>query len=166
MKTQLFALSLFGAVLSCTHPAPSSIVDVPTAKSQINAVLDDWHDAASRADGARYFAHFSKDAIFMGTDASERWDVPAFQAYAAPFFSKGKGWTFTAVRRDITLQGPDVAWFDEALQTQNMGPARGSGVLVYEAGVWKIAQYNLSVPIPNEKFDAVKKILDSPALPQ
>ena len=92
------------------------------------------------------------------SDASERWDVPAFQAYAAPFFSQGKGWTFTAGRRDITLKGPDVAWFDEALQTQNMGPARGSGVLVEEAGVWKIAQYNLSVPCPNSHRSLPKTV--------
>jgi ketosteroid isomerase-like protein len=162
MKNQLLALALSG--LSCAHPTPIT-VDAPKAKVQINAVLDDWHDAASKADGARYFSHFTKDAIFMGTDASERWGVPAFQAYAAPIFSKGKGWTFKAVQRDITLKGADVAWFDEALETQNMGLARGSGVLVEESGVWKIAQYNLSVPIPNEKFKAVKELLDSPAKP-
>jgi ketosteroid isomerase-like protein len=166
MRTQLFTLYLFGAMLSCAPPAPTTIVDAVVETAQINAVLDDWHDAASKADGARYFSHFTKDAIFMGTDASERWDVPAFQAYAAPIFSKGKGWTFKAVQRDITLNGASVAWFDEALETQNMGPARGSGVLVKKSGVWKIAQYNLSVPIPNEKFDAVKKLIDAPTLPQ
>ena len=28
-----------------------------------------------------------------------------------------------------------------------------------ENGAWKIAQYNLSVPIPNDKFGAVRRII-------
>ena len=43
-----------------------------------------------------------------------------------------------------------VAWFDELLSHEKLGTCRGSGVLVREEGGWKVAQYNLSVPIPNE----------------
>jgi hypothetical protein len=50
-----------------------------------------------------------------------------------------------------------VAWFDEALDTPNLGPCRGSGVLVKEGNSWKIAQYNLSVPIPNALMDEIKE---------
>ena len=48
-----------------------------------------------------------------------------------PYFAKGKAWSFRAVSRWISFS-PDrsVAWFDEALDTPNMGPCRGSGVLV------------------------------------
>jgi hypothetical protein len=35
------------------------------------------------------------------------------------------------------------------LDTPNLGLCRGSGVLVLMGGTWKIAQYNLSIAIPN-----------------
>ena len=58
----------------------------------IDGVVDDWHDAAAKADETRYFAHFTDDGVFLGTDATERWDVPAFRKYAHPHFAKGKAW--------------------------------------------------------------------------
>lgn len=136
------------------------------AEKEIRAVLDDWHDAASRADEARYFGYFADAAVFLGTDATERWDVAAFRAYAHPHFARGKAWSFRAVRRAITV-APDGlhAWFDEDLDTPNMGPARGSGVLVRGApgAPWRIAQYNLALTIPNERLDEVKALLRGPA---
>ena len=130
------------------------------ARDEINAVLDDWHAAAAAADEARYFGHMSEASVFMGTDATERWSKPEFQAYSHPHFAKGKAWSFTSVRRSIDLgPGLQTAWFEEDLSTPNLGPARGSGVLVHEGRVWRIAQYNLSVPIPNGIFDEVKKLI-------
>lgn len=116
----------------------------------IAGVLDDWHDAASKADEARYFAHFTADAVFLGTDDSERWDKTAFQTYAHPHFSKGKGWTLKPSDRHTSVS-PDgmTAWFDEKVLSPNYGPSRGSGVLLLQNGRWLIAQYNLTVPVPN-----------------
>ena len=114
----------------------------------VNQVLDDFHKAASEADEDRYFRHFTSDAVFMGTDASERWDVPTFRAYAHPFFVEDKGWTFTPQSRNVAMHG-DVAWFDEVLESASYGECRGTGVLRREGGTWKIAQYNLTIPIPN-----------------
>ena len=53
-----------------------------------------------------------------------------------------------------------VAWFDEALETPNLGPCRGSGVLIATDAGWKIAQYNLSIPIPNDLVDEFKKRIE------
>ena len=129
--------------------------------AEVARVLDDWHDAAAKADEERYFGHFAVGGVFLGTDGKERWTVPDFRAYAHPHFAKGKAWSFHATRREITFLG-DTAWFDEDLDTPNLGPARGSGVLVRDArGDWKIAQYNLSVPIPNERFKEVKALIES-----
>ncbi len=113
-------------------------------------VLDDFHDAASKADGLRYFNHFAEDAIFLGTDGTERWTVKEFKAYANPYFDKGRGWTYTKKSRHIYFS-PDgaTAWFDEALENVKYGECRGSGVLIKSGGVWKIVQYNLTIPIPN-----------------
>lgn len=44
----------------------------------------------------------------------------------------------------------------------SLGVARETGVLVRDdkSGAWKIVQYNLSVPIPNERFKAVRALID------
>jgi len=142
-------------VVACARPAA-----VPS--SDIGGVLDAMHAAASRGDEARYFDLFAENGVFLGTDGKERWTVPELRAYARPIFARGSGWSFRSVRRSIDAHG-DVAWFDEDLATPNLGPARGSGVLVKDrAGRWKIAQYNLSVPIPNERFKAVKALIEAP----
>jgi hypothetical protein len=129
-------------------------------REEIARVLDDFHDAAARADEERYFAHFATDGIFLGTDATERWDVKAFRDYAHPHFAKGKAWAFRGVRRRIAVRG-DVAWFEEDLETQNLGAARGSGVLVHGPDGWRIAQYVLSITVPNDRFKAVRELLES-----
>jgi ketosteroid isomerase-like protein len=177
----VFALFIAGAGCSPAAPAPCAPSDVTPAASgpgaspaqggaaseeekRIAAVLDDWHDAAAKADETRYFGHLTEDSVFLGTDATERWDKAAFQAYASPHFAKGKAWRFRAARRAIAVgAGGQVAWFDEDLVTEKLGPARGSGVLVRTGRGWQIAHYNLSIPIPNERFDAVRKIIAAPA---
>jgi len=151
-KTFVFLLPL--AVLACS-PAPR---DTAAETATIGVLLDDWHAAAARADEERYFALFSDDGVFLGTDSTERWDKAAFRAYSHPYFAKGKAWSFRSARRAITIgEGGSIAWFDEDLDTPNLGPARGSGVLVKRAGRWQIAHYNLAITVPNERFAAVKR---------
>ena len=127
-------------------------------RDAIIATLDDFNDAAAKADEPRYFAHFAPGGVFLGTDATERWDKAAFQAYAHPHFAKGKAWSFKGVNRRIAVRG-DLAWFEEDLETANLGPARGSGVLIFSDGHWFLEQYVLSVTIPNDKFATVKAAL-------
>jgi len=148
------------ALLTATPDAGTPAASTPTAS--VNTVLDDWHKAAAQADEARYFGHFTPDAVFLGTDATERWTRDAFRAWAKPHFSKGKAWSFTSVSRQVSFSKDGaVAWFDEALSTPNMGPARGSGVLVKDGGAWKIAQYNLSIPIPNDLMPDFKQRIEA-----
>jgi hypothetical protein len=59
-----------------------------------------------------------------------------------------------------TKSATSIAWFDEDLETQNLGPARGSGVVSWRDGRWLIEQYVLSVTIPNERFRAVRELLE------
>jgi hypothetical protein len=141
----------------------SLVAQVPAEKA-VTAVLDDWHLAAAQADEVRYFSHFTEDAVFLGTDATERWTKAAFQTWAHPFFLRGKAWSFRATRRAFTLaKDGRTAWFDEDLATPNLGPCRGSGVLSLEKDRWQIRQYNLSVPIPNALMDAVKAQIEAQA---
>ena len=118
---------------------------------RINTVLDGFHAAAADADYDRYTELMAQDIVFLGTDAGERWQGRAFTDFAQPHFENGKGWTYLPRDRSISLSADgSVAWFDELLSHEKLGTCRGSGVLVREAGEWKIAQYNLSVPIPND----------------
>jgi hypothetical protein len=120
-------------------------------------VIDDWHDAAAKSDEARYFGHLDDDSVFLGTDATERWDKAAFQAYAHPHFEKHKAWHFRSIRRAVVLDaGGLLAHFDEDLWTEKLGPARGSGVVALRHGAWVILQYNLTLTIPNERFGEVR----------
>ncbi len=125
---------------------------------QVAAVLDDWHAAASVADEPRYFGHFAANGVFMGTDATERWTVSEFRAWAKPHFARKAAWSFKPRDRrvDFSADGK-IAWFDEMLDTPNLGVCRGSGVLVRTGKVWKIAQYNLSIAIPNALADGIVK---------
>jgi hypothetical protein len=134
--------------------------DAESSKAAIARVLDDLEDAAARADEARYFALFADEAVFLGTDARERWDLASFRAFAHPHFAAGKAWSFHAVRRSITVPDDQFAYFDEDLATEKLGPTRASGVLVSRQGGWKVAQYNLAVVIPNERFAEVRALLE------
>lgn len=122
-----------------------------TAVREAAEVLDDFHQAASKADGERYFGHFSAGAVFIGTDASERWSLAEFRAWCAPYFERGQGWTYVARERHVELAADGrTAWFDERLDNEKYGEVRGSGVLVRERGRWRIAHYVMSFPVPNE----------------
>lgn len=131
--------------------------EVKPSKQKVSEVLDQWHQAAAKANFEQYFSYFSGDsAIFIGTDATERWTVAEFKEYAKPHFDHGRAWNFTPVERHVYFSNNGAtAWFDESLDTPNLGPARGSGVLVKQGTTWKIAHYNLSIPIPNAIADTV-----------
>jgi hypothetical protein len=128
--------------------------------SGVEATLDRFHGAASRADGEAYFALFAPEGVFIGTDAGERWTVDQFRAYAVPYFSRGKGWTYVPRLRHVQLspQG-DVAWFDEILDSRAYGVCRGSGVLRRVGAAWLICQYHLTIPVPNDLALKVVKMI-------
>jgi len=143
---------------------------IPTPVVEINATLDELHESASKADGGRYFKLFSDNAVYIGTDASERWSIKEFRAFAEPYFAKGTGWTYRPLRRSVTvadLPCQCVAWFDELLDSESYGTSRGTGVLMRKNGKWLISQYALTFPIPNDlskgmtseikAFEAAKK---------
>jgi hypothetical protein len=125
--------------------------DAAQEAARIGAVLDSLHDAASKADEVRYFEQFAPGATFLGTDASERWALEEFRAYAAARFKRGTAWTYIPRERHVDLApGGRSAWFDELLDNAKYGRCRGTGVLVRTPRGWKVAQYHLTIPIPNE----------------
>jgi hypothetical protein len=140
-------------LLAACATAPVAPAETPDEAHAVARTLDALHDAASRADGAAYFALFTPDAMFIGTDVSERWTLPEFRAYADPIFARGRGWTYRARSRSVRIAPVPcrcVAWFDEVLDSQSYGTTRGSGVLMRGPEGWKVAQYVLSFPVPND----------------
>lgn len=128
------------------------------ATGAVSAVLDALHHNASVADEEAYFTLFAPEGIFFGTDASERWTVEQFRAYAHRRFATGRGWTYVlrAGTRHVEFDPTGtVAWFDEILDNATYGETRGTGVLRLIDGNWKIAQYHLTIPIPNALADSV-----------
>ena len=141
-------LATLAAALLITATASAQTSGEATA---VGAVLDAFHTAASKADEEAYFALLAPNGVFLGTDATERWDKTAFRAFAHPYFSQGKGWTFKPRDRHVDLsRDGKVAWFDELLDSETYGECRGTGVLEKLDGGWKITQYHLTIPMPND----------------
>ncbi len=139
---------------------PSLGQERSSEERQIIAVLDDFHDAAAQADTERYLAHFTDNAVFIGTDEQERWPlVPDFADYVARGFAAG-GWDYSSVNKNISFSSDgSVAWFDEiSISNSNGGHFRGSGVLENINGEWKIAQYVLSFVVYNELWEEVLEL--------
>ena len=81
----------------------TSFANAQTPKDTITKVLDNWHLAAANANFNKYMSAMTSDAIYIGTDATENWTKPQFEAFAKPYFDKGKAWSFTALERHIYL---------------------------------------------------------------
>lgn len=158
--------SALGARVQPSNPErPRPINEIEAARlaesaalAAVDAALDAFHAAASKADKPAYVGLMSRQFVFLGTDATERWERASFIEFLTPYFDSGKGWTYHPRARQVVLGAEDrVTWFDELLDNEKLGECRGSGVLVIEDGAWKLAQYNLSIPIPNalaEEFAA------------
>ncbi|MGQ0627536.1 MAG: nuclear transport factor 2 family protein, partial [Phycisphaerales bacterium] len=105
-------------------------------------------------------ALFAPEGIFLGTDATERWTVDEFRAYARPIFSKGKGWTYHPGDRHIDIaKNESFAFFDELLDNEKYGTCRGTGLLRIVDGEWRIVQYHLTIPVPNDLAERVARMI-------
>lgn len=137
-------------------------------EDHVAKVLDRFHAGAASSDFEEYFSCFSSSngARFLGTDASENWNVEEFRAYAKPHFDSGNGWEyhpFGTRKIDILdlIGSENIAWFDESLQSKKWGDARGTGVMILEGRNWKILQYHLSFPTPNELAPSITSLISA-----
>jgi len=147
--------AVLGVAVACLGGGCASPgVDPSAARVGIARTLDEWHAAAAAGDGNTYFGLMTPDAVFLGTDATERWPGPAFRAFAEPYFDGVEAWTYVPTERwvETGTSGAGVVWFDEVLSNAKYGTSRGTGIAVFDraSGRWKVAAYGLSFPIPNE----------------
>ena len=118
----------------------------------LDEYIDTWHRNAALADFDAYFNLMSDDFHFLGTAPKENWNKSDFADFSKPYFDKGKGWDFAATNRKwYGNKANGTVWFDEDLDTWMQG-CRGSGVMKKVNGEWKIAYYNLTVLIENNKI--------------
>jgi SnoaL-like protein len=131
-----------------------------TERASVDAVLDAFHAAAATADEERYAATMTNDVVFLGTAPGERWEGAVWRAFVHSFFSRGKGWRYEPSDRTVVVaEDGQIAWFDETVENPHYGVCRGSGVLRREDGEWRVAQYNLTIPVPDDLVpELVKKI--------
>ena len=128
---------------------------------EIDGYLSAWHRAAAVADEKAYFGAMTEDFVFLGTDASERWNKKDFEAWSSQYFQRDSAWVFTAVKRFITLsEDGKTAWFDELLDSESYWPTRGSGVLTLTGDGWKLRQYNMAFTIPNESVREIRPFIE------
>ena len=121
--------------------------------NELDALVDHWHQAATKADFKAYFEITGEKFVFLGTDPKERWEKKEFEAFCKPYFEKGKAWDFIPSNRKwVFSNNQNIAWFDEDLDTWMKG-CRGSGVVEKINNEWKLVYYNLTVLIENEKIN-------------
>ena len=147
-------LPLLALLCACATTTPTN------READVNRMLDGWHGAAATANEQAYFDAMTPEFVFLGTDATERWDLAAFRDFAHPYFEKGKAWTFVPRERHVIF-APDgnTAWFDEKLDSASYGDCRGTGVVRRIDGEWRIAHYNLTIPIPNDLAGRVVEMI-------
>ncbi len=128
-------------------------------QKELETLVANWHQAATEADEDTYFGSMTPESVFIGTDASERWVKSEFMTYAESAFQKDTAWDFKTINRTITVsEDQRQAWWDEKLDTW-MGTCMATGILTKTEAGWKIAHYQLSLAVPNEKIDDFKKLL-------
>ncbi len=136
------------------------------SRSTPEKTLDALHHSAAVADEKTYFGLFTPEAVFLGTDASERWTIEELRAFALPYFQRESAWTYIPRDRNVSmLPGEEVAFFDEILDQEKYGECRGSGVLRVVGGRWLIAQYHLTFPIPNDLAGAITSTIQGESPP-
>ncbi len=125
---------------------------VPPKDVLLNDLVNQWHIDAAKANFNDYFGLMTEEFVFLGTAPGERWTKAQFAEFCKPYFDKGKAWDFKVIDREwVFSKNKKIAWFDENLDTW-MRECRGSGIMVKQKGKWKLAYYNLTVLIENEKI--------------
>jgi len=117
-------------------------------QANIDALLDGLHKDAHEGNFQAYFARYTEDAVFLGTDKTERWTINEFKSYAKPAFADGHGWSYMVEERNWEGVG-NTRWFDEILFNEKLGRCRGTGVVKLIDNEWKIAHYSLTMLVPN-----------------
>ena len=157
MNSQHSLSAVISAALGSTNVLKAIVVSLAllpamsladNQRAAIDALIDGLHQDAHEGDFHTYFDRYMPDAVFLGTDKSERWTIDQFKVYAEPAFEDGHGWSYLVKERNWEGDG-NTRWFDEVLVNEKLGHCRGTGVVELIDGEWKIAHYALTMLVPN-----------------
>lgn len=155
-KMLKYFVSIFGLTLLLS--VVSINANTEKEKTKINQLIDKWHKDVANYNLNDYFELMDSTFIFLGTAPNERWTKKEFFTFCKPYFDKQSTWNFTPLKRTVYFNDDyTTAWFEEELQTW-MESCRGSGVLLKRKTGWKLAHYNLTVLIENEKIKKFIKL--------
>ena len=73
-----FSFILLAITLMSCSATKNNLATKEQDEAKISTILNAWHKAAAEANFETYFSHFTSDAIFIGTDASEIWNKQEF----------------------------------------------------------------------------------------
>ena len=158
---KLIPLFLVAIVLSgCTTAPVRQDWQDDFERLGVGVVTSAWHFAAQFGMFDLYFDAMTDDAVFLGTDASERWTKAEFMEYARVPFSDHAGWTYKPRDQHVAFSDDrQTAWIDELLDNEKYGTLRGTGVLVKVGDDWKIAHYSLTFLVPNDIAGEVVELI-------
>lgn len=158
----LFPLILASFILvgcATVHPMRQKLHD-DFDRLEIGSVTSAWHFAAQWGMFDEYFDAMTDDAVFLGTDATERWTKAEFMEYAREPFADNSGWTYKPRDQHVAFSDDrQTAWVDELLDNEKYGTLRGTAVLVKQGDDWKIAHYSLTFLVPNEIAGEVVELI-------
>jgi len=154
MKLPAIALAILVAV-----PIAAGIDRNEDAVREIEVALTDFHAAAAEPDADRYLAYLAPDAVFFGTDPAERWTRDEYVELVRPLLEQGVQIVNRPVEQNVFVSDDgNMAWFDETLDKPKYGEMRATGVLRRTDDGWKLVQFHLTFPIPNEIVTDVVKL--------
>lgn len=150
MKALAALAATLAAFLFLTANTAQAAPADPALARQVNAFVDGWHDDAAHARMA-YFDKIAPDGVYIGTDRGELWQRDAFRAWGRKYFEgKRAAWVFHPTRRNVYASDDGkTIWFDELLDTENMGHCMASGVIRKTPTGFEIVHYQLSIAVPN-----------------
>lgn len=150
MKALAALAATLAAFLFLTASIAQAAPADPALARQVNAFVDGWHDDAAHA-RMDYFDKIAPDGVYIGTDRGELWQRDAFRAWGRKYFEgKRAAWVFHPTRRKVYASDDGkTIWFDELLDTENMGHCMASGVIRKTPTGFEIVHYQLSIAVPN-----------------
>lgn len=118
------------------------------ADTSPDTTLDSLHKAGADANATVFESLLAEDVVFLGVGGAGRLEGQAAREYFSGHLMQGNAWAYRSSLREIRVSADgSVAWFDETLEHGQLGSGRGTGVLIRSGEGWKVAQYNLTVPL-------------------
>lgn len=116
------------------------------------AVLVGHLEAVASKDVQQLRLFFHPEALFFGTDDSERWTTDDL---AKLLVESEAGWDMReCLKREVRYISPACVSFFEVVRHLKYGLFRGSGIVVKDdEGQWMIRHYVLSYSVPNKLAD-------------